>query len=108
MGNDCCPRNDCTVSVPPLMESNCPVRAREAPAAAAPPWPVDADLWPAGDDVEPEPDDADDVEPEPDDAEDGGLPAASAALICAFCDDPPPKPPLPKEVPLVPAPVLDC
>src|SRR5947199_8110752 len=118
MGSESCPTNDCTVSVPPLMESNCPVRAREVPAAATLPWPVDTALWPAVDDVELEPDDADDVEPEaddaddvapePDDADDGGFPTVSAALIWAFCDDPPPKLPLPKEVPLAPAPVLDC
>src|SRR5947209_8658455 len=128
MGSDSCPRNDCTVSVPPLIESNCPVRARAVPADAAPPRPVDTAPWPAVDDVEPEPDDADDVEPElddaddvapepddaddaapvPDDADEGGFPTVSAALICAFCDDPPPKLPLPKEVPLAPAPVLDC
>src|SRR5438874_3962654 len=108
MGSASCPRNDCTVSVPPLIESNCPVRAREAPADAAAPWPLVAAPWPAVDDVAPEPDDADDAAPEPDDADDGGFPTVSAALIWAFCDDPPPKLPLPKEVPLAPAPVLDC
>jgi hypothetical protein len=118
MGSVSCPRNDCTVSVPPLMESNCPLRGREVPAAAVLPWPGDVALWPAVDDVERELDDADDVEPEPNDAEDvapasdgaedGGFPTVSAALICAFCDEPPPKPPLPKEVPLALVPVLDC
>jgi hypothetical protein len=100
------------------MESNCPVRAREVPAAATRPWPIDAALWPAVDDVGLEPDDADDVAPVPDDAddvapeadgtEDGGFPTASAALICAFCDELPPKPPLPKAVPPALGPVLDC
>jgi hypothetical protein len=78
------------------------------PAAAALPWPGDVALWPAVDDVEFELDDADDVEPEPDDAEDGGFPTVSAALICAFCDAPPPKPALPKAVPPARVPVLDC
>src|SRR5947209_4254531 len=108
MGSDACPWKDCTVSVPPLIESNCPLRARRVPAGTAPPWPVDAVLWPVADDVAPEPDDADDVAPEPDDADDGGFPTVSAALICAFCDEPPAKPPLPKEVPPTLVPVLDC
>src|SRR2546423_14449841 len=96
MGSDACPWKDCTVSVPPLIESNCPLRARRVPAGTAPPWPVDAALWPV----------ADDVAPEPDDADDGGVPTASAAVTWPLCDEPPAKPPPPKEGAPTPVPPL--